>query len=441
MSDDSKNGDRPAPVLTDGSKWWDFMDPTTNQVRTDLPTATRVTSDMLDWTSIRSTERNRAIGFGFYNRCNTCGQPAPPDFTFCIHCGGLPISPQSMKRYSIVIKDFDSEDAKQKVAEILASCGDGIRVGEVNAMLDELPAVFNVDARRDRVVTIVARLAELGVSSRSFPIEDISTLMLKETFETIARDTKQLAMFIGVLLLSVAAGFLWLPLSLVGLGFLAWRFHQRRNWYDTHYRLNDTQLLNIFCGFDDHTAEQAADVLRRTRDNDVRRWFTKCLMEYYSLHEFMRMHDDHYGGVLSGSRVALHELIEQVVETVTRFEGIQNALQGHDPARLRARLADVVQRANQNTDARTAQFLDQERHHLEAQVRQIETMRVTRDAFVARMEAMAQSLEALRNRVSNATAMRNDTDVSMEQILRALDDELDTFEQTFAELEPAVHIT
>lgn len=441
MSDDFKKTEQSGDVLSDGAKWWEFLDPQTNQIRSDLPTATRVSSDMLDWTALRETERHHAVGFGFYNRCNTCGKPAPPDFTFCVHCGGTPISAQSIKRYSVVIKELRDDAAKAEVADIITTCSSEVNLGEVTAMLDELPAVFNVDARRDRVVTIVARLGELGAASRSFPVEDITTLMLKETFESILRDPKQLVMFAVLLATTAALGWVWGPLVLLGLGFAAWRFVERRKWYDSRYRLDDTRLLNIFCGFDDATAKLAAEVLQRTRDAEIRGSFTKCLMEYYTLHQLMRQHGDHYEGVLSTTAEILRDLIEQIVETMTRFDALQRALEGHEPARLRSRIADVNQRRAQTNDPRTLQFLDQELEHLSAQIRQLEAMGRAREAFANRMSAMAHSLEALRRRLSNVSAMRQSLDVPMDEVLRELDNELNVFEQTFAELEPAVYVS
>lgn len=441
MSNESTDelGDK---LLTDDRKWWEFLDPDTYDVKGDLPTVKRVTSDMLDWTSLRATQRRLPIGFGFFNRCRECGQPAPPDLTFCVHCGGQPMSPQSVKRYSIVIKELRDHDARDRVAEIIASSGFDLKLGEVTIMLDALPAVFNVDVRKDRVAAIVARLSELGVGSRSFASEDISTLMLKETFETIVRDTPQTMTFLGVLVGSLVLGFfVYWPLALIGFGFLAWLFHNRREWYDSRYRLDDVQLLNHLAGFDDDVARQAAELLRRTKDSEIRRSFTTCLMEYYALHQLMRQQTDHYEGVLSVSDAALRDLMTKIVETMSRFSSLHSALEGLDPASGRARLAEIESRIAATMDEGTLKFLEQEKSHVQAQKNQVEKVGAAREQFAARMHAMAGSLEAMRSRMTHVSVMREGMEVRMEDVLKELDDELDVFEQTFAELEPAVHIS
>ena len=441
MNDES-NDEISNKLLSDDRKWWDFLDADTYEVKSDLPRVTRVTSDMLDWTSLLATERRSPIGFGFFNRCRECGQPAPPDLTFCVHCGGQPVSPQSVKRYSIVIKELRDIEARNRVAEIIASSGYDLKLGEVTVMLDELPAVFNVDVRKDRVAAIVARLSEFGVSSRSFASEDISTLMLKETLETIQRDKSQLLKFVGVLLASIALGFwVYWPLTLLGLGFLAWLFAGRREWYDARYRLDDVHLLNNLAGFDDGVALQAAELLRRTRDAEIRKSFTTCLMEYYALHQMMRQQTDHYSGVLSASETGLRDLMSTIVETMGRFGALYATLESLDPARGRSRLAEISQRMAATTDSGTLKFLEQEQHHVQAQQRQVENLHLVRGKFAARMHAMAGSLEAMRNRMTHVSAVRENMDVRMEDVLKELDDDLEVFEQTFAELEPAVHIS
>jgi hypothetical protein len=47
----------------------------------------------------------------------------------------------------------------------------------------------------------------------------------------------------------------------------------------------------------------------------------------------------------------------------------------------------------------------------------------------------------MRSRMTHVSAVREGMDVRMEDVLKELDDDLEVFEQTFAELEPAVHIT
>lgn len=439
MADDSKRRGA-GEVLTGDDKWWEFFDAQTYEVKTDLPVSRKVTSDMLDWRAMSTTQRKAPLGFGFFNRCEACGQAAPPDLTFCVYCGGTPISPQSIQRFSIVIKEIRDASAREQLAEHIAASGQDLKLAEVDAMLEELPAVFNLDVRRDRAAAICARLADIGVGARAFPLEDVSTLMVKETAETILRDRKETVTFAAMMALTVVAAAIWAPLFIAGIGAVVWRFLGRRDWYNGHYALSDRRWLNQLAGFEPGVADQAADELRRTRDAEVRRAFSSCLIEYYMLSNLMGRVSDHYGGVLSPAEKALRELLEQIVDMVAQFGAIQRQLETYEPARLRSRMADVQQRLETVSDARAAGFLREELEHLHAQQTQVERLAALRLSFVERLESMAGSLEALRHRMAQANALREKFEVRMEDVLKELDDELEVFEQTFSELEPAVHI-
>lgn len=440
MADENKRDDSPA-VLTDPGKWWEFLDSETYAVKPGLPGAQRVTSDMLDWKALSATQRRAPLGFGYFNRCDSCGQAAPPDLTFCVHCGGRPISPQPIRRFSLVIKEIPDAGVRDAVAEWLTRSGHDLKLAEVTKMLGALPAVFNLDVRKDRAAAIVARLADLGVGARAFPVEDVSSLMVRETAETIVREPTQWAVYGAIVLGTLGLFWVWGPLALVGVGALFWQFNARREWYGGRYRLDDELLLNQVAGFDAHVAQQAADELRRAHDKEIRKAFSLCLMEYYALNLLMRAEHDQYGAVLTAPQRALRELLEQVVETMARFGEIQRALEAHEPARLRARLAEVEQRLQQVTDPRTRVLLEEELGHLEVQRAQHERLSGLRESFLSRMQAMGDSLEALRRRLAQAQALRQSLEVRMEDVLKELDDELDIFEQTFAELEPAVHVS
>lgn len=440
--DDKSSADRSADqlkqtLLTDDGKWWEFLDPETYEVKDNLPTPTRSSSDLIDWSKKRETQRRSTLGFGYFNRCDKCGQPSPPDFSFCPRCGGTPHGPGPGQLWSVIITEFESETSKVAAAEIIAESGHELGVNEVHAMLEQTPAVFNMYERKGRVHALVQKLAEIGVYSKSFPVSDPSIPWIRETAESVTRDTKMLAAFSAAIAIALGLGvFVSGWFYFIGLATVAAMGWKRFQWYKERYQIDPNAALDRINGFDGGLADETRSLLRDIRDEEMREYLSICVMEYYTLHQQFRKHEEVYGDVLLRSRHALHDLFEQILNACRRYADLTFHMDGVEPAQLRARIGELrSQRAGQ--DPRAAKLIDDEIDHLKKEGRQYNKMKELAAKFKERMRALTGSIEALRLRMQSlktAEAARAE-DVSTEEILAELDDELQVFEKTFHSLE------
>lgn len=427
----SKPTDLESTLLTNDQKWWEFLDPATNTVQ-QMPSANRQSSDLLDWSSVRKTQRHAAVGMGVFHRCESCGSPCPPDMTFCAHCGGRPKGTGLPQIYSLVIKEFKDQASLMAAAEMITEAGDGLRLNEVVGMLKQQPAVFNFTTYRERATALVQRLAEHGVYSKTFAIDDPGIPWLSETIESIVRDFKELAIFGGVILATVAVaafvGWFGIIAGVVGIGVL---FHRRMNWYREHYHINSQILLDRMVGFEEGRAEVAQTVLHRMRDTELRNILSVCLMEYYALHKMFRDHEAVWSEVLMPSDHALKELIDQILASAQKYEELSRTLNLVEPAEVRERLVRLRQQMEQ-ADSTTQRLLADEERHLQKTLDQATRLPEIRTHFGDRLRAMSSSLEAMRQRLTTMFASNQMIDeIPMEAIIRELDEELEIFEETF----------
>lgn len=418
-------------LLTNDRKWWEFLDPATNAVQ-QMPAANRQSSDLLDWSSVRKTQKHAAVGMGVFHRCESCGSPCPPDLTFCTQCGGRPKGTGLPQIYSLVIKDFKDDASLMAAAEMITEAGAGLGLNEVVAMLKQPPAVFNFSTYRERAAAVVQRLAEHGVYSKTFVIDDPGIPWLSETVETILRDVTQLAIFGGVILgtivLAAIIGWFGIFLGVVAVGVM---FHRRMNWYRERYVINSQTLLDRVVGFEEGRAEVAQSVLQRMRDRELRNTLSICLMEYYALHKMFRDHEAVWSEVLMPSDHALKELIDQILTSSGKFEDLTRTLGTVEPAELRERLVRIAQQMS-GADSTTQKILSDEQRHLEKMLDLAARLPEIRAHFGDRLRAMASSLEAMRQRLSTMFASNQMIDdIPMEAIIRELDEELEIFEETF----------
>lgn len=417
-------------LLTDDGKWWEFLDPATNSVQ-PMPTPSRSSNQLLDWSKVRDTQRQGAVGFGTFHRCNTCGAACPPDMTFCAHCGGAPRGTGLKQRYSLVIKDFEGESSISAAAEILVSAGIGLGLKEVEAMLRQPPAVFNLETYRERAAGLVQRLAEHGVFSKTFSVEDPGIPWFTETLESILREPKQIGVFLGVVVAAVLfMSLLGWPALLFGIAAMAWLFHRRLVWYRDHYNLDSDVILNHLSGFEGERASNVAHAINALQDKDLRRLMSVCVMEYYALHKLFQEHEEQWSEVLLPSHHALKDLIDQIVrsaEHYARLDATVNSVQASDAQwRLEQIKGQVV-----DADPRTRQLLEDEVRHLERTLDYSSRLPEVRASFAAQLRAMGGSLEAMRQRVTTLAATKDAEDgILMQEILAELDRELEIFEET-----------
>ncbi len=423
-------------LLSGDGKWWEFLDPETYQVKDNLPAATRSSSGMIDWSKAQKKRSPGPLGFGFFNRCDACGHPCPPDFTFCVHCGGNPRAPQSIYTYTIVIKEVDNPAARDAVAEIITEASHDLQLAEVSKILDELPAVFNVHERKDRIGAVLTRFAELGVYGKAFNVQDPSIPWISETFETILRDPKILVLALAAIAASVASlVFVGWGLFFVSLLALFGLFYYRLTWFRGRYEFDVNRVLDRCSGFDGIRSD-AVDRLSRIQDDDVRGQLTICLMEYYALHTQFRAYESEYGDVLLRSDHALRELMEQILSVSGKFADLEFHLAGIEPAALNQRAAALQQKL-ESAGPTEADLIQKELATLNKERQQYGQMKDLMQQFRQRMRALASAMEALRVRVASVRRERDARfeEIPMEAILRELDDELEVFEQTVHALE------
>jgi hypothetical protein len=430
MSDDFEE-----TLLTDGGKWWEFLDPETYEVRDDLPTVSRSSSDKLDWSRIE-TRRPGPVGFAYFNHCSDCGQGVPPDFTFCVHCGGDPRSADRMKTYSVVIAELEG-DGHDAAVELFSAVDAEIDAAEVDAIVSELPAVFNVTARRDQAAALVAKMAEVGIRARTFGVDDPSIPWIREAIESIVRQPPKLLGMVAVLVGAVAASVFWslaaIPFAVIIVGAL---IGLELRWYRRHYHVDVRRLLELLTGFDAETARIARETLRSLADRDARRYVTVCLMEYYTLTQQLRSHQSVYGDVLDNARFALESLMADVLTLAHRYAGLDSFVAAHPAAKLEQRIED--RRIQKTEDRQAARMLEQEIEVLEDQLRQVRAMEESRRAFRERLASLARSMEQLRTRIASVRARSSAhgwNDLGVDETLRDLEREFEVFEETFAAME------
>lgn len=421
-------------LLTDGGKWWEFLDPETYEVRSNLPTATHSSADKLDWSKREAIRRRGPVGFGFFVHCADCGNPVPPDFTFCVRCGGEPRSANRPAVYSLVITALESPTAREAARELVCATGTDLGANEVDAILDDLPAVFNVTARKDQAAAIVAKLAEVGIRGRSFAVDDPSVPWIREAAESVVRQPAKLFACVAVVIGTLAASFfyslIFAPIGLLALGgFLV----RELAWYKRRYHLDARRVLELVTGFDSETARVARETLRSLSDREVREHVTVCLMEYYSLTQQLRAHEPVFGAVLESARETLESLMADVLTLAHRYSRMDAFVAANPPAPLRQRIETL--RAKSPGDPAAAQMLTHEADVLEDQLRSVEQMDASRAAFRERIGALAISMEHLRTRVSAVRAQPSEDAwraLAIEESLRELDEEFEVFEETFA---------
>lgn len=417
-------------LLTGDGKWWEFLDPATNAIQ-PMPESKRQSSEMLDWSKVRTTQRRVAVGFGAFHRCDSCGSPCPPDMSFCARCGGHPKGTGLQQRYSLIIKEFGSDAALISAAEIISEAGVGLGLNEVVSMLRQPPAVFNLTTYRERAAGLVQSLAEHGAYAKTFSVDDPGVPWFGETLESVIRAPKQLGIFGGAILGTVLLmAFVGWPALFAGIAVLAFLFHRRLLWYREHYVIDASVIMDRLVGFEEGRAEQAARVLHGLRDPEMKRLMSVCVMEYYSLHKLFQAHEGEWSEVLLPSHHALKELIDQIISSAQKYIKLENALIGMEPSEASYRLAEISS-LSASADPRTRQLLADEARHIERSLAHADRLPAVKETFTSQLRTMAASLEAMRQRVNTLIASNQmDTEVSMEAILKELDRELEIFEET-----------
>lgn len=431
-----ESSDVEAQILTGDGKWWEFLDPETYQKPEGLQAANRTTSDQLDWS--RAPERRRAgpVGFSFFTHCADCGQGVPPDFTFCVQCGGDPRSNRRPEVFSLVLKSFDNPQAQGDAADLIVQSGVDLERAEITRILDQPPAVFNVVATQDQVAALTAKLAEVGISAKGFAVEDASVPWVQETFESIFRQPPKLGVFA---LLAAATALGWVAawwLSIVGIVALVAFFVRELIWYQSRYALQINRLLELVTGFDHETAMVARETLRSMSDREARGYVTSCLMEYYSLTQQIRAHAAVYGEVLSRSQRALGELMADVLGLAHRYARMDDFVAQNPPAALEQKIGRLQDSLPSDQAARA--MSERQITVLQGQLEAVRTMDASRQTFRERLRALATSMESLRHRIATVRVQPSEEawrELHMEEALRELEDEFTIFEETLEVVE------
>lgn len=427
MSDDFTDD-----LLTGDGKWWEFLDPQTYEVREDLPRATHSSAHELDWS--RKPARRGPVGFAFFNHCEDCGQGVPPDFTFCVHCGGSTRSATRAQTFTIVVVRLEDEQARATAREVFTQAGYNLAEEEVAALLVDLPAVFNVTARRDQVAALTAKLAEIGVVARAFSVDDPSVPWMRETAESIIRKTPKLFAALALVAAGLALAWFWsfVGLLLAGFAIVGLFVHELR-WYRHRYHVQLDVMLGLLTGFDPTTAGVARETLRMMSDKEARASVTICLMEYYTLTHQIRSHRVVYGGVLDRTGEALEELMADVLVLAHRYAKMDDFLKANRPAALRQRVEQLRQLAAGDPGA--AATFEAEIEVIEDQLATMTKMEDARLSFRQRLATLARAMESMRTRFAAVRAQPSEQafrSLEFEEALRELDEEFEVFEETLA---------
>ena len=427
MSDDFQE-----ELLTGDGKWWEFLDPQTYEVRDDLPQATQSSADQLDWS--RRKQRRGPVGFSFFIHCDVCGHGIPPDFTFCVRCGGAPRSRSIPRTFTVVVAELNGPTAREMAGELIVAAGQDLKGQEVDALLSDLPAVFNVHGPKDRVAALAAKMSEIGIASRAFCVDDPSVPWLRETAESMIRQTPKLVTTLAVLALGAGLGWFWswaaLVVALMAVGAL---FYRELQWYRQRYEVNLDTMLQLLTGFDPQTAQTAQQTLRAITDTHARESVTVCLMEYYTLTQQIRAHRAIYGEVLARTGDTLQELMADVLVLAHRYAKLDDFLATNPPARIRQQIAELESAGAADRQARA--MADSEIAALSEQLRSIEKMDASRAAFRSQLSTLAQSMESIRVRFAAVRAHPSEDafrELAFDEALRELDIELEVFEETTA---------
>ncbi len=416
-------------LLTDGGKWWEFLDPETYQLEEGLAQGERRMSAELDWS--RKRKRNRGpVGFGFFLHCRDCGNPVPPDFVFCVRCGGEPRSRHPLANWALVIEEPESAHGRATAVELLASAGIGLDPAEVDRLFEDPPVVVNFTAYRDQVAALVSRLGEIGVPSRSFAVDDPSVPWLREGVESLVRHPAKLASIVALAAVALVGGiwFSWILLVVGALG-AAVIFWRELQWYRDRYHLDASALLAGFTGFDRETSTRAADTLGKLGDKQVREQVTVCLMEFYALNQQFRIHAPEYGPTLERTRTALAELMDDVLGLASRYARLDDYIARNPPELIR----QEIEEARSDPSERAAQTVA----ILTEQLRTTEEMEASREPFRAQIRALATRMEGLRRRVVALRAKPSEEawrEAAIESALEEIELEFEVFEETFAVL-------
>ncbi len=431
MSDDDEFT---SELLTGDNKWWEFLDPQTYEVRADLPAPTRSTSVQLDWSRAKTATRGQPVGFSYFNHCEDCAQGMPPDFTFCVHCGGAPRSSSPLRTYTIVIAKLSDDRALEAGTELLTAAGNGLEPTEIERLFADLPVVFNVTARRDQTAALTAKMAEIGIAARGFSVDDPSVPWIRETAESLLRDTRKFGLTVAVVLAGMGLAWFVSPFWLLAaVGAMTALFVRELNWYRERYHLQLDVLLQNLTGFDPDTAAVARETLRLMSDREARGSVTVCLMEYYSLTQQFRAQGAIYGPVLQRTAEALEELMASVLVLAHRYAKLDDFLRANPPAALRQRLDELEARATTDRDAQAMN--DAEAKSLTDQLASMQKMEATRGAFRERLAALARSMESMRTRFAAVRAQPSDDalrSLDFDAALKELDEEFEVFEETLA---------
>lgn len=417
-------------LLTGDSKWWEFLDPLTYEVK-ELPVATRSSGHELDW----STRRNSGVpvGFSFVNHCGDCGQKVPPDFSFCVHCGGAPRGSSTVRTFAVVVTHLEGDFARDAAIELLTTANRNLKAQELVPLLRDLPMVFNTVGRVEQLSALVAKLSELGIAAKAFPTDDPSVPWIRETVESFSRNTPKVVMFAAVLMAGIVGALRLSPILLfLAFGVVGGLFVRELQWYRRRYHVQLDALQLTLSGFDEETAAVTRQALRSISDRDVRRNVTVCLMEYYTLTQQFRVHAAVYGDVLIRSARGLEELMADVLAVAHRYGRLDAFLRANPREMLQERIDELQQSAPGDRDAQ--RIAAAEVTVLQEQLASMAKMEETAKAFGEQLAVLAQSMESMRRRFSAVRArpsLEAFEALRFEETLRELDQEFEVFVETF----------
>lgn len=337
-------------------------------------------------------------------RCSHCRGENPADIPFCVHCGSKPRRHLHARTDLFVIGEPADDLSREYLAEVFAQGAPNLDADEIAEMLDDPPAFLLVSGHPRPLDSLFERVDELGADVRTMSPNEPDREWHREIAESILRDTRQVAIFSGVAVMTVAAMTLFSAL-VIFLGVAAgWSlFNQRRDWYRDRYALKAEPVLEAVSGLSSDAAGRARRLLKTLAGSDAQNYLSVCLMEYYAIWHRLAPKGSVSDALLQRARNTARELIDHVLRCSEDYAEIWKLLETRG-------------------DGATARTVSENRERLEQTERKLRQQ----------LSKMAKALESLRSRTVAVTTDRRQAgaETKLEGLVSTVEDELEVVGET-----------
>lgn len=378
-------------------------------------------------------------------RCQSCHAQIPADLTFCVYCGDMPGFERSYRDQIMVIDHIEDSDIFSEVVDLLIQSNLALNPREVWSALAQPPAVFFFKGHDEHAAALTDRLSELGVRAAIGRPEQADVLMWREVVESGLRDKRMVLGSVLVLGLCIALAVLVSPYMLIlGAVILAGLFYFQSGRFEQRYEIDVIKILNELTGFDAKMVEQSRRTLASIEDEEVKDLLTVCLMEYYAIWRQLASAKPEVRRVLVHLKEGIDDLMQHILDACDQYQLLHNYLLTHDEQSVLASIEQVKTLMASTDEAQTLHLAERDLESRKKQLRTIAHIQEVLPGFRTRLMVMCGSLESLRSRVVAVTMSKGKLDIeeiSLDEILNELDDEVTVFEQTLQEAVEAAGVT